>query len=48
MNATIPAALTQEFMFGVQSVFPNLNSGTTYTTIMLVDGGVYYTVTRNN
>jgi N-acylethanolamine-hydrolysing acid amidase len=48
MNATAPAALTQEFMFGVQSAFPNLNAMTTYTTVMSVDGGVYYTVTRNN
>ena len=48
MNATTPAALTQGFMFGVQSAFPNLNAETTYTTVMSVDGGVYYTVTRNN
>ena len=48
MNTTTPEQLTHEFMFLVESAFPNLNSETTYTTVMSVDGGIYSTVTRNN
>jgi len=47
MNATTPDDLSQEFMFGVMSSYPNLNYETTYTTVMDVGGGVYYSRTRN-
>lgn len=47
MNATTPDKVSQQFMSGVMSAYPNLNSETTYTTIMNVDGGVYYSKTHN-
>lgn len=47
MNATGSAGIGSGSMFKILSEFPNLNSETTYTTIMSATTGAYFSVARN-
>lgn len=48
MNATTYEAVTADYMWDVLSDFPNLNSETVYTALMLPKAGSIRAVSRNN